>query len=227
VPWFRLDDSFHSHPKVIAAGNEAIGLYARCGTYAAQFSTDGFIPEDIAVLYGASDTGSRRNPGTGKPETLAETLVRAKLWRRARGGWRMPDYLEYNPSKEAVDNERKKAAERQRRRREALLSRRDSRGDSQDPVPSRPVPDVNGSVSGPVTGGNARASPDDGIVRMIMDEIHAATGRRISPEWATRTYHLLLSGRSVDRPVSYIRSAIRNEPDPKKRFLPLYPEGPP
>ncbi len=123
MPWFRLDDSFHSHPKVIAAGNEAIGLYVRCGTYAAEHLTDGFIREDIAVLYGASDTGSRRNPGTGKPETLAETLIRTKLWRRTRGGWRMPDYLDYNPAKMAVDKERKSAAERQRRSREAKLSR--------------------------------------------------------------------------------------------------------
>jgi hypothetical protein len=224
VPWFRLDDSFHSHPKVIAAGNEAIGLYVRCGTYAAQFSTDGLIPEDIAVLYGASDTGSRKDPGTGKPETLAATLVRVKLWRRVRTGWRMPDYLDYNPSKQAVDKERKDAAERQRRRREALLSRRDSRVDSQDPVPSRPVPDVNGSAGIQSAGRNGRASPDDSIVRMITDEIYAATGHRISHDWAVRTYHLLLSGRNPDKPVSYLRSAIRNEPNPRVRFL---PHGPP
>jgi len=223
VPWFRLDDSFHSHPKVIAAGNEAIGLYVRCGTYAAQHSTDGFIPEEIAVLYGAGKAGPHRCTRTGKPETLADTLVRAKLWRRARGGWRMPDYLDYNPSKQAVDNGRRNAAERQRRRREALLSRRDSQGDSHDPL-SRPVPDTGGSVVDPVTAGNgrARASPDDQIVHMIMDEIHAATGRHITPEWAARTYHLILSGRDPDKPAAYIRSAIRNDPDPRKRFLPLY-----
>ena len=141
MPWFRLDDSFHSHPKVIAAGNEAVGLFVRCGTYAAEHLTDGFISEDIAVLYGASDTGSRRNPGTGKPETLAETLVRTKLWRRTRGGWRMPDYLEYNPSAKAVGNERKNAAQRQKRRREALTSRRDSRSDNSvsHTAPTRPL----------------------------------------------------------------------------------------
>src|ERR1051326_2599951 len=100
----------------MAAGNEAVGLYVRCGTYAAQHSTDGFVPEQVALLY-----GSRK---------LADTLVRAKLWRRVRGGWKMPDFLDYNPSKQAVDNERKAAAARQRRRREALLSRRDSRGDT-------------------------------------------------------------------------------------------------
>jgi len=142
MPWFRLDDSFHSHPKVIAAGNEAIGLYVRCGTYAAEHLTDGFIPEDIAVLYGASDTGSRRNPGTGKPETLAETLVRTKLWRRARAGWRMRDYLDYNPSKKAVDNGRRANATRQRR---WQAGRRNGVSDADiDPVtntaPTRPGP---------------------------------------------------------------------------------------
>ena len=117
-------------------------MYVRCGTYAAEHLTDGFIREDIAVLYGASDTGSRRNPGTGKPETLAETLVKTKLWRRTRGGWRMPDYLDYNPAKEAVDKERKSATERQRRRREAMSSRRDTsvtHGVS-PPAPTRPDP---------------------------------------------------------------------------------------
>ncbi len=151
MPWFRLDDSFHGHPKVIAAGNEAIGLYVRCGTYAAEHLTDGFIPEDIAVLYGASDTGSRRNPGTGKPETLGETLVRTKLWRRARAGWRMRDYLDYNPSKKAVDNGRRVNATRQRRWQTA---RRNAVSDAAtSPVtntaPTRPDP--YGGTSLPVT----------------------------------------------------------------------------
>ena len=93
MPWFRLDDSFHSHPKVIAAGNEAVGLYVRCGTYAAQHLTDGFIAEHVALLYGSRE--------------LTDALVRTKLWRRARGGWLMPDYLDYNPGREAVDANQK------------------------------------------------------------------------------------------------------------------------
>jgi hypothetical protein len=173
MPWFRLEDSFHSHPKVIAAGNEAIGLYARCGTYAAEHLTNGFIREDIAVLYGASDTGSRRNPGTGKPETLAETLVRTKLWRRTRGGWRMPDYLEYNPSKEAVDNERKARAERQRRWRERRGRRvSNASGDAPvTPAPPRPAPKEAGrgkpapNAREPRGSANGRASPPGSAVR--------------------------------------------------------------
>lgn len=172
MPWFRMEDSFHSHPKVIAAGNEAIGLYARCGTYAAQHLTDGFIPEDIAVLYGASDTGSRRNPGTGKPETLAETLVRTKLWRRTRGGWRMPDYLDYNPSREAVDNDRKGKAERQKRWREAR-SRRVTNGvtnASGDAAPPRPAPKEAGrGKPDPAHHANGRASPPGSPV-LVMEK---------------------------------------------------------
>lgn len=99
MPWFRLDDSFHSHPKVIAVGNEAVGLYVRCGTYAAQHLTDGLVPEHVVLLYGSRE--------------LADTLVRAKLWRRTRGGWQIHDYLAYNPSKEQVQRDRKSNARRQ------------------------------------------------------------------------------------------------------------------
>src|SRR5258706_12976308 len=112
MPWFRLDDSFHSHPKVIAAGNEAIGLYVRCGTHAAEHLTDGFVGKDVALSYGST--------------ALADTLVRTRLWHRARGGWTIHDYLDYNPSREAVEKERKASAERQRRKRGTQRSQREN-----------------------------------------------------------------------------------------------------
>jgi hypothetical protein len=160
MPWFRLDDSFHSHPKVMAAGNEAAGLYVRCGTYAAQHLTNGFIPEDIALLYGAGQTRSRGSGRAGEPETLAETLVRTKLWRRTRGGWRMPDYLEYNPSREAVDNTRAARNERQKRWREAHGRRvtNASNNGRVDAYPARPAPKEAGRAT-PVPDASARASP--------------------------------------------------------------------
>lgn len=134
MPWFRLDDSFHSHPKVIAAGNEAVGLYVRCGTYAAEHLTDGFVGKSIVLLYGS--------------DALAARLVEAKLWHRTRGGWNIHDYLDYNPSREAVEKERKAAAERQRRRRDGIVSRRDSQRDTavSHTTPTRPDPYISGSV---------------------------------------------------------------------------------
>jgi hypothetical protein len=150
MPWFKLDDSFHSHPKVIKAGNEATGLYVRCGSYAAQHLTDGFIPEQVALHY-----------GTPK---LADALVSAKLWRRVRGGWRMPDYLQYNPSKEAVENERKQAAERQKRRRGRMVSQRDTPRDSGRSSPSPGARDTEGVTSAPAAA-NGRAGPSGSAAR--------------------------------------------------------------
>lgn len=148
MPWFRLDDSFHSHPKVIAAGNEAVGLYVRCGTYAADHTTDGFVSKSIVLLYGS--------------EALAARLVDAGLWHRTRGGWNMHDYLDYNPSREAVEKERKAAAERQRRSREAKSSQRDSRVTNavSHGTPTRPDPYISGTGLSPATGGaNGWPSP--------------------------------------------------------------------
>ena len=154
MPWFRMDDSFHSHPKVIAAGNEAVGLYVRCGTYAAEHLTDGFVDREVVLLYGST--------------ALAATLVRTRLWHRARGGWTIHDYLDYNPSREAVENERKQKAERQRRWLEARKRRtRDASHDaSKDNAPPRPAPKGSGEGRAPSPGArkqraaaNGRASP--------------------------------------------------------------------
>ena len=136
----------------------------------------------------------------------------------------MPDYLDYNPSKEAVDKERKAAAERQRRRREAMPSRRDSRRDNSvshttpsRPVPDDPVVDVVNRVNG---GSPPRASPE--VIDSIIKEILDVTGRHITEEWAQRVAAHILDGRTPANPAAYIRQAIRNDPDPKRRFLPLY-----
>lgn len=162
MPWFRLDDAFHSHPKVIAAGNEAAGLYVRCGAYAAQHLTDGFVPEHIAHLYGGLDV--RR----GSDETLVATLVRTRLWRRARKGWRMPDYLDYNPSREEVLLDRKRSAERQAKWREKKkhagqnTSRNGVSNGVSNAAPTPPRPDPVGVGSG--RGDNSPSVTRDGPV---------------------------------------------------------------
>lgn len=117
MTWFRIDDGWHNHPKVLAAGNAAAGLWARCGAYCAQQLTDGFVPAVIARSYG------------NKAEIAK--LVAVGLWEPAEGGWRMPDYADYNPSAEKVKAERVAAAERQRKMRESRRdNQRDSRGES-------------------------------------------------------------------------------------------------
>jgi hypothetical protein len=103
MPWFRLEDSFYNHPKISRAGNAATGLWVRCGTYSAQRLTEGHVPADVARTY-------------GRPREI-EALLAAQLWVANDDGFLMPDYLEYNPSKEQVLAARRSARERQARRR--------------------------------------------------------------------------------------------------------------
>jgi hypothetical protein len=118
MPWFRIDDKAHSHPKLIKAGNAALGLWLRCGSYAAQHLTDGIVPGVVAELYGT------------KPQ--AAKLVKAGLWHEhghecpsgcpnpAPGDYAFHDFLEdgRNTSRARHDAERKKARDRQARHRE-------------------------------------------------------------------------------------------------------------
>jgi hypothetical protein len=109
MTWFKVDDGFHSHPKVLAAGNEAAGLWVRCCSWSSQHLTQGVIPSEIVALYGSPEAAQR--------------LVDVGLWRVTDGGYKVRDFLRYNPSKKRVEQDRADAAERQRRAREARKAR--------------------------------------------------------------------------------------------------------
>jgi len=96
--WFKVDDSIPFHPKVVAAGNLAIGLWLRAGGWCAQQMTEGFIPTGMLAPLG------------GTPST-ARKLVGAGLWDVAEGGWRFHDWHTYQPARAEVEGRRKQRAE--------------------------------------------------------------------------------------------------------------------
>ena len=98
MAWFKLDDKVHSHPKTIMAGNAAFGLWARLGSYCSDHLTDGIVPREVAESYGT------------KPEIKA--LLRVGFIEVADGGYRVHDYLDYNPPRVKVLEERRITAER-------------------------------------------------------------------------------------------------------------------
>lgn len=85
-----VDDGFHSNPKVLAAGLDGAGLYARALSYCGAYLTDGFVPTEWV----RQATGGRRTP--------ALKCATAGLWRPVEGGYMIPDYLEFNPSRAEV-----------------------------------------------------------------------------------------------------------------------------
>lgn len=72
--WFKVDDDLYMHPKVVQAGNLAMGLWVRAGAWSARMLTDGVVvPEQVAAL--------------GDPrQTCARRLVDVGLWVPGPGG---------------------------------------------------------------------------------------------------------------------------------------------
>jgi hypothetical protein len=113
MPWFKVDDSAHAHPKMRKAGKAAIGLWVLCGSYASAYLTNGIVPAETAA------------EGT---EPQIAKLVRVGLWHASGhdcdrcaqptpGDYIIHDYLIYNPSRARVLADRRKAADKKRNQR--------------------------------------------------------------------------------------------------------------
>ncbi|MFJ2675086.1 hypothetical protein [Streptomyces sp. NPDC087525] len=153
MSWFKIDDGFHCHPKVFAAGTPAVGLYVRCGSWAAQQASDGIVPKAVARMYGTA--------------RMIKALIDADLWHQKghdcescpqldSNSYAIHQFLERNPSRVDVELERKAKSERQQRWREGKKKAQANDGSAADvdgdvdasprrhgdaaPVPPRPVP---------------------------------------------------------------------------------------
>lgn len=165
MPWFKVDDSAHAHPKMRKAGKAAIGLWVMCGSYASAYLTNGIVPAETAA--------------EGTPPQI-DKLVRVGLWHKAghgcprcpqppKGDFIIHDYLVYNPSRARVLAERKKAADK----------KRDQRAGS---GPGGGGPDGNADVfeedSAPKTSGKApeNAPKKAGISGEVADQLDLSPG---------------------------------------------------
>lgn len=117
MPWFVVDDNAHSHPKFIKAGNSAVGLWMRCGSYAAQHLTDGIVPGAIAKMYGSKPQITKLL-AAGLWHEHGHTCSHPKCAQPQPGDYYIHDYLApYNPSRVEVERKRMQAAEKKRRQR--------------------------------------------------------------------------------------------------------------
>jgi len=134
MPWFKVDDALAFHMKALTAGNQALGLWVRAGSWSMQQLSDGFVPASIVTALG----------GTHKD---ARSLMQAGLWHQVDGGFQFHDWAEYQPTRDSVIAEREAAAERMR---EVRANKRKRSGEHKPNVqgtfadgsasPSRPVP---------------------------------------------------------------------------------------
>lgn len=164
MPWFKVDDTAHAHPKMRRAGKSAIGLWVMCGSYAAAYLTDGVVPAETAT--------------EGTPTQIAK-LLKAGLWHEhghgcprcaqpMPGDYVMHDYLRYNPSRTRVLAEREREAEKKRAQRA---------GGGPDGTP----PPRNGKQNGSILGGKTEEKPEffDGFSSPVSSK--AAGPDAVSP----------------------------------------------
>lgn len=104
MPWIRFEDNFPEHPKVLAISDSAFRLHVRAIGYCSRHLTDGAV--SLAAV---------RSLVGGRAPRLSAELVAARMWTTVDDGFRIHDYLDYQPSREEIrkrrtaDRERKKA----------------------------------------------------------------------------------------------------------------------
>lgn len=100
MPWFKVDDNLAFHHKAVAAGNAAIGLWVRAGSFCSQQLTDGFVPDHMIASLGT----------VGQ----AERLVDVRLWHRVEGGYAFHEWSNdgRQPTRQSVEQRREEDRKR-------------------------------------------------------------------------------------------------------------------
>lgn len=168
MPWFKIDDGFWSHAKVLDLSSDALALWVRSGSYCAGHLTDGEVKPSILRLMGASDGA-------------ALELVESGLWDFDGGSWWFHDWSVYQPSRESVLAEREAAAERMRQIREAKRKRSLERSGERSGEQPANVRDVFGNSSLSPT------RPDPTRPTSTDVEVKSTRGARLSPDWKPST----------------------------------------
>lgn len=135
MAWFKVDDALAFHVKVITAGNTAMGLWVRAGSWCAQQLTNGHVPANIVRTFGGSSDDVR-------------SLCDVGLWHEVEDGYQFHDWDEYQPTREKVlldrAEARKRMADLRKRSGEHPANVRPNNSRS-SVTPSRPVPSPNTS----------------------------------------------------------------------------------
>ncbi len=115
MPYFKVDDMLHSHPKPRKVGLEAMGLWVLAGSHSMAYKLDGFVPTYFVAAW-------------PKGPKLAAQLVAAQLWslavREGAPGWQFHDWQDIQLTASEIEADREHSRERQRRFRDAARKKR-------------------------------------------------------------------------------------------------------
>ena len=97
MAWVRLDDDFLGDPVIANLSDSALVLWIAGIAYSNRKLTDGFIPHGVGITLRYCD---------GNPTPYIRELEAVGRWVPVEGGWKIHRYLDWQPSKEAVLEDR-------------------------------------------------------------------------------------------------------------------------
>lgn len=217
MPWFKVDDNFHSHPKARRAGLAAMGLWSLAGSHCMDYLTDGIVERWFVESW---------------PDgiELAARLVTAGLWDEHLDGWAFHDWEKYQPTRERVLAEREATKERVEKHRAKRASNAVTNGGGTTPPSPVPSPDFYSTTKSQSSSSRARVSTDPipispmtkrlagqkGIanLRSIVDAIGRHTGLTVTADQAFQVSSWLLDKAKVwpTSPEAYVLKCVRDTP---------------
>lgn len=96
----KIDGAFAWHPKVLIAGNEAVGAWTRAAAWSAEHGTDGWIPLDVALSIAPVEVWQRL--ADARPRGHEYGLVEPH-----NSGVQIHDFLKSNPTAERAASTKK------------------------------------------------------------------------------------------------------------------------
>lgn len=203
MPFFQIDDQFHSHPKTAWLSDGAVALWTRAGSHCAAYLTDGFVDDDTVKRLG------------GKPRAIEQLLTvkpphTSPLWFRVDGGYQFHDWEHYQPTAAEVKENRRKARERMK----AVRANKGRTFDSSSPdvrvaqsSPSHSIPTEQDSNVSHLP--KRESYPQDGQPNGVnLDAVRAAVQRHCGREASDMDCYRVI-GTVMERAKSKPRSATR------------------
>lgn len=179
MTWTKIDDGFHTNPKILGLTDPAFRLYVTGLNWSVAQLTDGHITEVALPLCLPT---MRQKP---KLERVVAELVAAALWDRcdvhdSPRCWLVHDFTDYQPTRERVETDRERTRERQRRHRDKRKTDA-SRNALQTGTVTVPRPDPTRSTTYSLS-----SESDQLLATAVLAAFADAQGLAATPTWYKR-----------------------------------------
>ena len=222
MSWVRIDDGMPQHPKVSGLSPPAFVLHIRALCWCSRYLTNGFVKSSAeATLTGDLIFGLNQTNATDAINDLTGQLEASGLWKKARGGWIIHDYLKYNPCKDKVLEDRERGKKRAQSSHNLRVKIEDSSPDlhpTPAPAPTPKKKHITPSYRFP------KGTPVCEDCKTVLQELNQLTGRHYRGDGnGLKNIHARHSAYSLEDCLKVIRVKVSqwvNNPEMSKYLRP-------